>query len=57
MCICDCVCQMDHTIITYLIDPNGDFVDYYGQDKTAEQISNSIKLHMTKFRPINKSPR
>ena len=48
---------MDHTIITYLIDPDGNFVDYYGQNKTAEEMSASVKLHMTKFRQINKSRR
>lgn len=48
---------MDHTIITYLIDPDGNFLDYYGQNKTDEEISNSVKLHMTKFSQINKSRR
>jgi len=48
---------MDHTIITYLIDPDGNFVDYYGQNKTAEEMSSSIKVHMTKFGQIKKSVR
>ena len=48
---------MDHTIITYLIDPDGNFVDYYGQNKTAEEVSASIKIHMTKFSHIKKSVR
>jgi len=48
---------MDHTIITYLIDPDGNFVDYYGQNKTDEEMSNSIKIHMTKFSQIHKSRR
>lgn len=45
---------VDHTIITYLIDPNGNFVDFYGQNKSAEEISNSICVHMIKFKQLYK---
>ena len=45
--------QVDHTIIMYLVDPNGEFVDYFGQNKTAKEIESSTILHMTKFK-INK---
>lgn len=40
---------VDHTIIMYLINPDGEFVDYYGQNKNPGQISSSIALHMKKY--------
>lgn len=41
---------VDHTIITYLVDPDGEFVDYYGQTKTAEQVANAISMQMLKYK-------
>ncbi|GFY67707.1 protein SCO1 homolog, mitochondrial [Trichonephila inaurata madagascariensis] len=45
---------VDHTIITYLVDPEGQFIDYYGQTKTAEQVVNSITLQMMKYQSVKK---
>jgi len=45
---------VDHTIITYLIDPEGRFVDYYGQSKEAQEMFNGIKMSMSKYDMLNK---
>lgn len=45
---------VDHTIIVYLVDPDGEFVDYYGQTKDADTITNSVILHMGKYEVANK---
>uniref|UniRef100_A0A8C7YKP4 Synthesis of cytochrome C oxidase 1 n=1 Tax=Oryzias sinensis TaxID=183150 RepID=A0A8C7YKP4_9TELE len=41
---------VDHTIIMYLIGPDGEFVEYFGQNKRGVEISNSIAAHMRKHR-------
>jgi len=45
---------VDHTIIIYLVNPDGDFVDYYGQTKNADMITNSVMLHMGTYNSANK---
>jgi len=41
---------VDHTIIVYLINPEMEFVDYYGQTKDKDMIVNSTMLHMAKYK-------
>lgn len=44
--------QVDHTIIIYLVDPEGGFIDYYGQTHDAEKIVNSVVLNKLKYEKI-----
>ncbi|XP_067860429.1 protein SCO1 homolog, mitochondrial [Heptranchias perlo] len=41
---------VDHTIIMYLIGPSGEFLEYYGQNKTSAEISGSIASYMRKVK-------
>jgi protein SCO1 len=45
---------VDHTIIMYLINPDGEFVDYYGQTKSAEDIVAGILLNMKKYKSLKR---
>ena len=49
-----CVPQVDHSIVMYLVNPDGEFVDYYGQNKTAEEVESSIVVHMLKYAALKK---
>ncbi|KAG7267426.1 hypothetical protein CRUP_021331 [Coryphaenoides rupestris] len=37
---------VDHTILIYLLNPDGLFLDYYNRMKSEEQIADSIRKHM-----------
>ena len=40
------VFKVDHTVIMYLIDPEGNFVDYFGQNKKAAEVATAVAIHM-----------
>jgi len=40
---------VDHTVIMYLVDPEGNFVDYFGQNKTAEEVATAAAIHMGSY--------
>lgn len=44
--------QVDHTIIMYLLNPEGEFIDYYGQNKTDEEVAGGIAAHMRKYKKL-----
>lgn len=41
---------VDHTILIYLLNPDGLFLDYYNRMKSQEQITESVKKHMMAYK-------
>jgi len=41
--------QVDHSIIQYLVDPEGNFCEYFGQNKTASEVYHGAKKHMKEW--------
>lgn len=46
---------VDHTIIIYLVDPEGMFVDYYGQTHDVDKIITSILINKLKYEQLKKN--
>ncbi|KAF9166330.1 Cu-binding protein [Mortierella sp. AD010] len=40
---------VDHSIFFYLMSPEGEFVDCYAKDHTAENVSESVKEHIREY--------
>ncbi len=40
---------VDHTILIYLISPDGLFLDYYNRMKNQEQITESVRNHINTY--------
>lgn len=44
--------MVDHSILIYLVTPDGLFLDYYNRMKSQEQIEQSVRNHMTNYTPL-----
>ncbi|KAH9514189.1 Protein sco2 mitochondrial [Bulinus truncatus] len=45
---------VDHTIVIYLINPKGEFVNYYMRSRTAEEVIQSVSKHIAKYNELEK---
>ncbi|XP_075711231.1 protein SCO2 homolog, mitochondrial [Rhinoderma darwinii] len=43
---------VDHTILIYLLNPDGLFTDYYNRTKDDQEIAESVKRHMKTYKSI-----
>ncbi|XP_074428697.1 protein SCO2 homolog, mitochondrial [Larus michahellis] len=43
---------VDHTILIYLLGPDGLFLDCYGRSKSAQDIARSVRRHMDTYEPL-----
>ncbi|KAJ1673260.1 Cu-binding protein [Spiromyces aspiralis] len=41
---------VDHSIFSYLMDSNGNFVDIYGKERTSAEMADSIKKYIKAFK-------
>ncbi|XP_068128718.1 protein SCO2 homolog, mitochondrial [Hyperolius riggenbachi] len=43
---------IDHTILIYLLNPDGLFTDYYNRSKSDQDIMGSVKKHMKTYKSV-----
>nr|XP_041576643.1 protein SCO2 homolog, mitochondrial [Taeniopygia guttata] len=43
---------VDHSVLTFLVDPDGFFRDCYGRSRTAEEMARSVRAHMDAYEPL-----
>jgi len=47
---------IDHSIVMYLVGPNGDFLDFYTQMADAKEVERRIKAQVSGYRPAASAP-
>ncbi|NWZ88758.1 SCO2 protein, partial [Poecile atricapillus] len=43
---------VDHSVLTFLVDPDGVFRDCYGRSRTAQEVARSVRGHMEGYEPL-----
>ncbi|NXS08483.1 SCO2 protein, partial [Neodrepanis coruscans] len=43
---------VDHSVLTFLVGPDGLFRDCYSRSRTAEELARSVKGHMESYEPL-----
>ncbi|NXK89270.1 SCO2 protein, partial [Formicarius rufipectus] len=43
---------VDHSVLTFLLDPDGLVRDCYGRARTAEELAGSVRRHMESYEPL-----
>ncbi|NXY60367.1 SCO2 protein, partial [Callaeas wilsoni] len=43
---------VDHSVLTFLLDPDGLLRDCYGRSRTAEEVARSVRGHMDTYEPL-----
>ncbi|XP_062497618.1 LOW QUALITY PROTEIN: protein SCO2 homolog, mitochondrial, partial [Pezoporus occidentalis] len=43
---------VDHSVLIYLLGPDGLFLDCYGSSKSAEELERSVRRHMHTYQPL-----
>lgn len=44
---------VDHTIVMYLVNPDGEFVDYFGQNRKKDEVTSSVLVNVTKYSKLH----